>query len=50
MDDVVFYYDEEQKQICSLTKYHAENLSVEPLVEAHPEVIYFLAKLEASDV
>lgn len=46
MDDWdVFYYDEENEQVCSLSKYHAENCSVEPLVEAHPDVIYFYASL-----
>lgn len=42
----VFFYDEETNCVSSLTKYHAENCSIEPLVEAHPDVIYFYAKLE----
>lgn len=43
--ETVFFYDEANDCISSLTKYHAEELSVEPLVEAHPEVIYFYATL-----
>ena len=46
LDYEVFFYDEETEAVSSLSKYHAENCSIEPLVEAHPDVIYFYAKLE----
>lgn len=47
MDDwEVFFYDEERAVVSSLSKYHAEECGIEPLVEAHPDVIYFFAKLE----
>lgn len=39
----VFFYDEENECVSSLTRYHAEECSIEPLVEAHPDVIYFYA-------
>lgn len=42
----IFFYDEKNECVSSLTKYHAENCSIEPLVEAHPETIYFFAKLQ----
>lgn len=45
MDEEVFVYDPQMDAVMSLTKYHAENLSVWPLVEAHPNAIYFYATL-----
>lgn len=41
----VFFYEEENECVSSLTKYHAENLDIESLVEAHPDTIYFYATL-----
>lgn len=41
----VFFYDEHNECVSSLTRYHAEECSIEPLVEAHPDVIYFYATL-----
>lgn len=52
MDDwEVFFYDEETDCISSLTKYHAGVSNDDPqlldnLVEAHPETIYFFARLQ----
>lgn len=45
MAEEVFFYDEKNDTISSLTKYHAENCSIESLVEAHPDVIYFYVNL-----
>lgn len=44
-EEGVFFYDEDLDIISSITKYHGDNLSVGPLVEAHPNVIYFYATL-----
>lgn len=42
----IFFYDEEHDAVSSLSKYHAEHcLPIEPLVDAHPNVIYFYAYL-----
>jgi hypothetical protein len=43
MIEDVFFYDEKNETVSTITKYHSENLSVGSLVEAHPDVIYFYA-------
>lgn len=48
MDEEVFLYEPGLDSVVSLTKYHAQNCSVEPLVEAHPDIIYFYATLQPS--
>lgn len=48
MDEEVFFYWEQTNSVASLTKFHAEELSIEPLVEAHPDTIYFYATLTPS--
>lgn len=48
MEEDVFFYWESMDCVSSLTKHHAEELSIEPLVEAHPNTIYFYATLVSS--
>lgn len=45
MDERVFFYDEERDLISSLSNYHEERCDITPLVEAHPDTIYFYATL-----
>lgn len=46
MDEEVFFYWEEMDCVSSLTAYHAKEIAdVVPLVEAHPNAIYFYATL-----
>lgn len=47
-EERVFFYDEKNDAVSSLTGYHEEECSIEPLVEAHPNVIYFYATLQPS--
>lgn len=49
MDEEVFLYDPRLDAVCSLATYHAQNcMPIEPLVEAHPHIIYFYATLTPS--
>lgn len=45
----VFFYDEINQCVSSISRYHEEECCVEALVESWPDVIYFYAKLEPEE-